>query len=282
VLAIYLIGLREGLEAALIVSILLGYATKLGRTDLKPRIWAGIGLAVAVAVGVGAVLTFGTVELGDAEPAIAGTLSVVAVGFVTWMIFWMVRNSAGLSSALRSDVDRSLGGAGWGIVLLAFLSVGREGVETSLFLWTAVQSTGQSVVALIGALLGIGTAIALGALIARGLVRINLSRFFTWTGALLVLVAAGVLSYGVHDLQESGLLPGIRAVVYDVSAVVPDGSWYGTLLKGIFSFSSVATWLQVIVWIAYVAVVGTCFVLALRRRPVAARRVASSPAVAAR
>ena len=197
-LAIYLIGLREGLEAALIVSILLGYATKLGRADLKPRIWAGIGLAVALAVAVGAALTFGTVELGDAEEAIAGTLSVVAVGFVTWMIFWMVRNSAALSSSLRSDVDRSLGGAGWGIVLLAFLSVGREGVETSLFLWTAVQSTGESAVALIGALLGIGTAVALGALIARGLVKIDLSRFFAWTGALLVVVAAGVLSYGVQ------------------------------------------------------------------------------------
>ncbi len=267
-LAIYLIGLREGLEAALIVSILLGYATKLGRTDLKPRIWAGIGLAIALAIAVGAVLTFGTIELGDAEEAIGGALSVVAVGFVTWMIFWMVRNSAALSSSLRSDVDRSLGGAGWGIVLLAFLSVGREGVETSLFLWTAVQSTGESVVALIGALLGIGTAVALGALISRGMVRINLSRFFTWTGALLVIVAAGVLSYGVHDLQEGGLLPGEHVLAYDVSGIVPIDSWYGTLLKGVFNFSPAATWLEVAVWIAYVAVVGTCFVLALRRRPV--------------
>jgi len=271
VLAIYLIGLREGLEAALIVSILLGYATKLGRTDLKPRIWAGIGLAVALAVAVGAVLTFGTIELGDAEEAIAGTLAVVAVGFVTWMIFWMVRNSAALSSSLRSDVDRSLGGAGWGIVLLAFLSVGREGVETSLFLWTAVQSTGESAIALIGALLGIGTAVALGALIARGMVRINLSRFFTWTGALLVVVAAGVLSYGVHDLQEGGVLPGEHLLAYDVSRVVPIDSWYGTLLKGVFNFSPAATWLEVAVWITYVAVVGTCFVLALRRRPVRTR-----------
>ncbi|HEY8319879.1 MAG TPA: iron uptake transporter permease EfeU [Amnibacterium sp.] len=267
-LAISLIGLREGLEAALIVSILLGYATKLGRADLKPRIWAGIGLAVALAVAVGAVLTFGTVELGDAEEAIAGTLSVVAVGFVTWMIFWMVRNSAALSSSLRSDVDRSLGGAGWGIVLLAFLSVGREGVETSLFLWTAVQSTGQSVVALIGALLGIGAAVALAALISRGLVRIDVSRFFTWTGALLVVVAAGVLSYGVRDLQEAGVLPGIGRIAYDVSAAVPLDSWYGTLLKGVFNFSPAATWLEVAVWVAYVAIVGTCFVLALRRRPV--------------
>ncbi|HEY0374624.1 MAG TPA: iron uptake transporter permease EfeU [Amnibacterium sp.] len=278
-LAIYLIGLREGLEAALIVSILLGYATKLGRSDLKPRIWTGIGLAVAVAIGVGALLTFGTIELGDAKEAIAGILSVVAVGFVTWMIFWMVRNSSALSSSLRSDVDRSLGGAGWGIVLLAFLSVGREGVETSLFLWTAVQSTGESAVALIGALLGIGTAIALGALISRGLVRIDLRRFFTWTGALLVVVAAGVLSYGVHDLQEGGVLPGIRSIAYDVSAAVPIDSWYGTLLKGVFNFSPAATWFEVTVWIAYVAIVGTCFALALRhRRPTVARPVATPAA----
>jgi high-affinity iron transporter len=280
VLAIYLIGLREGLEAALIVSILLGYATKLQRTGLKPRIWAGIGLAVVVAIGVGAVLTLGTVELGDAEEAIAGSLSVVAVGFVTWMIFWMVRNSSALSSSLRSDVDRSLGGAGWGIVLLAFLSVGREGVETSLFLWTAIKSTGESVLALVGALLGIGTAIALGALISRGLVRINLSRFFTWTGALLVLVAAGVLSYGVHDLQEGGVLPGIRSVAYDVSAAVPIDSWYGTLLKGIFNFSPAATWLEVTVWVVYVAVVGTCFVLALRHRRTIPARPVAAPAAA--
>ncbi len=279
-LAIYLIGLREGLEAALIVSILLGYATKLGRSDLKPRIWTGIGLAVFLAIAVGAVLTFGTVELGDAEPVIAGTLSVVAVGFVTWMIFWMVRNSAALSSTLRSDVDRSLGGAGWGIVLLAFLSVGREGVETSLFLWTAVQSTGESVLALIGALLGIGTAIALGALISRGLVRINLSRFFTWTGALLILVAAGVLSHGVGDLQEGRVLPGSGRLAYDMSGAIPPDSWYGSLLSGVFSISSTATWLEVAVWIAYAAVVGTCFVLALRhRRPALAR--ATAPAAAA-
>ncbi|MGN6744321.1 MAG: iron uptake transporter permease EfeU [Amnibacterium sp.] len=276
-LAISLIGLREGLEAALIVSILLGYARKLNRPDLRPRIWTGIAIAVLVALGVGAVLTFGTVELGNAEPVIAGSLSVVAVGFVTWMIFWMVRNSAGLSSSLRSDVDRSLRGAGWGIVALAFLSVGREGIETSLFIWTAIRSTGESALALIGAVLGIGAAIALTALLSRGLIRIDLKRFFAWTGALLVVVAAGVLAYGVHDLQEGGVLPGGRAVAYDVSAVVPVDSWYGTLLKGLIGFSPTATWLQVVVWIAYVAVVGTAFALALRSRG----RVVARPAVPA-
>jgi len=279
VLAIYLIGLREGLEAALIVSILLGYVTKLDRRELKPRIWAGIGLAVVVALGVGAGLTFGTVDLSDdAQEGIGGALSVVAVGFVTWMVFWMVRNSRRLSATLRSDVDRSLEGAGWGLVLLAFLAVGREGIETSLFIWTAVASTGTSWVALLGAVLGIATAVLLGALISRGLVRIDLGRFFAWTGGLLVVVAAGVLSYGVHDLQEAGVLPGIRATAYDVSRAVPLDSWYGTLLKGVLNFSPAATWLEVAVWIAYVAIVGTAFVVAVRHgrpavRPAVARTV---------
>jgi high-affinity iron transporter len=275
VFANYLIGLREGLEAALIVSILLGYVTKLGRRDLKPRIWAGIGLAIVLALVVGAVLFFGTYGLTtQAQEAIGGGLSIVAVGFVTWMIFWMTRNSRTLSSSIRSEVDRSLaGGAGWGLVLIAFLSVGREGVETSLFIWSAVQATGQSVLALTGAVLGIGTAVGLGALITRGLVRINLGRFFTWTGALLIVVAAGVLSYGMHDLQEANLLPGLHSTVFDVTALVPEDSWYGTLLKGFFNFSPATTWIELTAWVAYVAVVATCFVVALRRRhaPVPAR-----------
>ncbi|MDH2445337.1 FTR1 family protein [Amnibacterium sp. CER49] len=273
-----LIGLREGLEAALIVSILLGYVGKLGRNDLKPRIWTGIGLAVALALGVGAALTFGTAALStQAQEGIGGALSILAVGFVTWMVFWMTRNASSLSSSLKSDVDRSIAGAGWGVVVLAFLAVGREGVETSLFLWSAVQSSGQSAVALTGAVLGIGTAVLLGALLTRGLVRIDLKRFFTWTGALLVVVAAGVLSYGVHDLQEASLLPGLGSIAFDVSGAVPLDSWYGTLLKGLFNFSPVTTWLELAVWVAYVAVVGTGFVLALRRRtgPVRSRVAAA-------
>lgn len=263
----FVIGLREGLEAALIVSILLGAASKLGRRDVRPRIWIGSSLAVLLALAVGALLTFGTLRLPPrAEPAIAGSLAVLAVGFVTWMIFWMVRNSAGLSSALRGEVGRALAaGTGWGIVLLAFVSVAREGIETSLFVWSAVQSSGGDVAATIGAFLGFATAIALGVVIAKGLVRLNLGRFFAITGGLLVLVAAGVLAYGAGDLQEVGLLPFGGTVAYDVSALVPPDSWYGSLLAGLTGLQPTATWLQVAVWFLYIAVVGTLFARSLNR-----------------
>jgi high-affinity iron transporter len=283
VLPTYLIGLREGLEATLIVSILLGYVVRLGRRDLLPRIWWGIGLAVALSLGVGAVLTFGTYGLTtQAQEAIGGGLSIVAVGFVTWMIFWMVRNSTQLSKHLRSDVDRAIGaGSAIGIVLLAFLSVGREGVETSLFIWAAVQSAGQSALAIGGAALGIATAVALGVLLSRGLLKVNLGRFFTVTAGLLVIVAAGVFSYGVHDLQEANLLPGVGNNAWQLSSIVPLDSWYGTLLKGTLNFSPDATWLEVGAWLLYTAAVGTAFVLALRHRDTAPARVSAPATVAA-
>ena len=269
----FIIGLREGLEAALIVSILLGAASKLGRRDVRPRIWVGAGLAVLLALAVGALLTFGALELPpQAEPAIAGGLAVLAVGFVTWMIFWMVRNSAGLAGDLRNEVGRALAeGTGWGIVLLAFLSVAREGIETSLFVWSAVQASGADMSATIGAFLGFVAAIALGIVIAKGLLRLDLGRFFAVTGGLLVLVAAGVLAYGVGDLQEVGLLPFGGTVAYDVSALVPPGSWYGSLLAGLTGLQPVATWLQVAIWVGYIGVVGALFVLSLKRTLVVRR-----------
>jgi len=279
VLGNFLIGLREGLEAALIVSILLAYVVRIGRRDLRPRIWAGVAAAVVVSLGFGAVLTFGTYGLTfQAQEAIGGGLSIVAVGFVTWMIFWMVRHGRTLSAELRGGVDRSLAaGSAIGLVLLAALTVGREGLETSLIIWAAVQATGQTWLALGGAVLGIAVAVGLTALLSKGLLRIDLGRFFTVTAGLLVLVAAGVFSYGVHDLQEAGVLPGLRQTAWDVSAAIPADSWYGTLLKGALNFSPQATWLEVAAWTAYVAVTGTAFALVLHRRSAASRL---SPATA--
>lgn len=282
VLANYLIGLREGLEAALVVGILVAYVRKIGRRDVLFRLWIGVGLAVLVALTVGAILTFGAYGLSfEAQEALGGSLSIIATGFVTWMVFWMLRTSQNLKGTLQSDIDKALIGAGWGLVLVAFLAVGREGIETALFIWAAVQATGETTLPLLGAALGILSAVVLGYLIYRGLVRINLARFFAWSGGFLILVAAGVLSYGVHDLQEAGILPGLNNLAFDVSAVIPPDSWYGTLLKGTVNFSPATTWLELTVWLLYFVPTMTLFIRAVRRGQKTKKRVAApAPAVA--
>lgn len=259
-LANYLIGLREGLEASLVVSILVAYLVKTGHTSRLPALWSGVGAAVAVSLGFGALLTFTSSALSfEAQEAFGGTLSIIAVGFVTWMIFWMRRTARHLSTELRGKLDTALSMGGLAVVLTAFLAVGREGLETSLFIWSAVQSTGQNTQPILGATLGLLTAVLLGYLFYKGAVRINLSKFFTWTGAALVVVAAGVLAYGVHDLQEAGVLPGLNTLAFDVSSAIPPSSWYGTLLKGTLNFSPATTALEAVVWVAYVVPVYVFF-----------------------
>jgi high-affinity iron transporter len=279
VLANYLIGLREGLEAALVVGILIAYVRKIGRRDVLFRLWIGVGLAVLVSLTLGAVLTFGAYGLSfEAQEAIGGSLSIVATGFVTWMVFWMLRTSQNLKGTLQGDIDKALIGAGWGLVLVAFLAVGREGIETALFIWAAVQATGETTFPLVGAALGILTAIVLGYLIYRGMVRINLAKFFAWSGGFLILVAAGVLSYGVHDLQEAGILPGLGNLAFDVSAIVPPDSWYGTLLKGTVNFSPATTWLELAAWLAYFIPTMALFLRAVLRGRKNSKPLASTPA----
>jgi high-affinity iron transporter len=282
VLANYLIGLREGLEAALIVTILIAYVVKIGRRDVLLRLWTGVGLAVLLALALGAVLTFGTYGLSfAAQETIGGLLSILATGLVTWMVFWMLRTARDLKGHLQGSIDKHLAGAGMGLVLVAFLAVGREGIETALFIWAAVQATGQTTMPLIGAGLGILTAIGLGWLVYAGMLKINLSRFFTWTGAILIIVAAGVLSYGVHDLQEAGILPGLNALAFNVSAAIPPDSWYGTLLKGTVNFSPATTWLEMFAWLAYTVPTLSLFIVKSRQGGEAPARVAAQAAPAA-
>ena len=263
-LANFLIGLREGLEAALIVSILVAYLVKSGRRSDVRYIWLGVATAVAISLAFGAILTYGPRGLTfEAQELIGGILSIVAVGFVTWMILWMAKAARGLSSTLKGSIDEAT--RPWSLVVVALLAVGREGLETALFIWAATNAaardSGATLQPLIGALLGILVAVVLGYLMYRGALRINLSRFFTWTGAFLILVAAGVLAYGIHDLQEAGFLPGLHTIAFDVSDVVSLDSLPGALLKGVFNFSPVTTVLEAIAWVSYVTVVGSLFLL---------------------
>ncbi|ROS23125.1 iron uptake transporter permease EfeU [Cellulomonas sp. PhB150] len=260
----YLIGLREGLEAALVVSILVAYLVKTGRRDLLPALWFGVGIAVAASLAFGALLTFGPQGLSfEAQEAIGGSLSIIAVGLITWMIFWMAKTARHLKGNLQHKLDDAIAAGKKAVIVMALLSVGREGLETALFLWAGAKATtgaDSNAGPLLGAALGIATAVLLAWLMYRGAVKLNLRVFFAWTGLFLVFVAAGVLSYGVHDLQEAGILPGLNNLAFDVSSTVPPSSWYGTLLKGIFNFTPATTWLQLVAWVAYVVPVLTIFI----------------------
>jgi high-affinity iron transporter len=301
VLATFLIGLREGLEAALVIGILVAYITRIGRRDILPRMWAGDGLAVALALAIGAVLTFGAYSLTfEAQEIIGGTLSLIAVAMVTWMIFWMQKTARTLKTSLEGGIDRALAHGGlWALVAIGFVSVAREGIETTLLLWSMVQSFGDAPAALFGALLGLGVAVVLGWLLARGMLRLDLRRFFLWTGAFLIIVAAGVLAYAVHDLQEGGVLPGpfgalapsdpaTAAVAvglagfpfgwaFDLTAQIAPGSPVAALLQAAVGFMPQMTWLQVIAWVLYVTIVGAFFLRGARRRPAPSRPTPAQP-----
>jgi len=271
-----LIGLREGLEASLVVSILVAFLVRTDRRSELPRVWLGVGIAVAVSVGVTLVLTLTQQALTfEAQETLGGSLSIVAVGFVTWMVFWMRRTARTLSTELRGRMDAALAMGAGALVLTAFIAVGREGLETSLFIWSAIQATGQNTQPVLGAALGLLTSVVIGYLFYKGALRINLATFFKWTGAVLIVVAAGVLAYGVHDLQEAGILPGLNSLAFDVSGAIPPASWYGTLLRGTVNFTPATTWLQAIAWVVYIVPV---FVLFLRpTRPATAPAAGPAP-----
>jgi high-affinity iron transporter len=272
-----LIGLREGLEAALVVSILVAFLVRTERRRELRMVWLGVTGAVLLSVGVTALLTYVIGQLSfEQQEAFGGFASIIAVGFVTWMIFWMRRAARAIAAELRGKLSDALQIGPLAVAGVAFLAVAREGLETAVFFFSSVQSAGVGTTEpLLGFLGGIALALVLAWLLYRGAIRLDLSKFFTITGTLLVFVAAGVLAYGVHDLQEASLLPGLNTLAFDVTEQIPPESWYGTLLKGIFNFSPATSVLEAVVWLAYVGTVLTLFVLA-RHTPANSPRVSQS------
>ena len=269
-LANALIGLREGLEASLVVSILVAYLVRTGRRDALRRVWSGVGGAVLLSLLAGALLTFTAAALSfRAQEVLGGTLSIVAVGCVTWMVFWMKRTSRTLKGELEGRVAVALNAGGAALAVVAFLAVAREGLETALFLFAAAQASGSGPQPIVGAVLGMAAAVVLAYLLYRRAVTLDLARFFLVSGCLLIVVAAGVLSYGIHDLQEAAVLPGLSSLAFDVSAAVPPGSWYATLLKGTVNFTPATTWLQAVAWVAFFVPVVVLYVRPAPPRPAA-------------
>jgi high-affinity iron transporter len=299
-----LIGLREGLEAGLVVSLLLAAVYRLHPPPAEPRpelgaddgaaaastparvrtapVWLGVLGAVMLAGAFAAILTYSTEALSSrAQQAVGGVLSVLAVALVTAMIFWMRRTARTLSSHLRGDVARALTLGAGALTLTAFFAVSREGLETTLFIWTAAKASPSTVAPLIGAALGLAIAVVLCWLLYRQSVRLNLGTFFNRTAIALIVIAAGVLAYGLRDLQEAGWLPGQQWVAFDVSAHLDPNSWWMSIITGITQLTSRMTVLQVVAWAAYLVVVIAAFVSAGRASaPAGAPAPAASPAPA--
>jgi len=271
----YLIGLREGLEASLVVGILVAYLVKTGNRHGLPKVATGVLAAIGLSFGFGALLTFTSSELSfRAQEIFGGVMSIIAVAFVTWMIFWMRATSHHLRGELQQKVDAALAMGPLALVVASFVAVAREGIETALFVWPLTQtSSGGSLGAFSGVVLGLLTSTVLGYLLYRRAVSIDLGRFFRYTGIGLVVIAAGVLAYAMHDLQEASVLPGLDRLLFDVSATVPPSSWYGTLLKGIFNFNPQPTVIESVAWLAYLVPVMVLFL-----RPQRPARPAAAPA----
>ncbi|HEV2781366.1 MAG TPA: iron uptake transporter permease EfeU [Actinophytocola sp.] len=273
-----LIGLREGLEAALVVSILVAFLVKTDRRASLPWVWTGVAAALAMSVGAGTVITYTSAQMSfEQQEIFGGTMSIIAVAFVTWMIFWMRATARTIAAELRGKLSKALRLGPFAVVVMAFLAVGREGLETTVLFYANVETAERgTAVPLAGFVLGVVAAVVLGWLIYRGAIRFNLNRFFTITGVLLIFVAAGILGYGLHDLQEGRVLPGLTTLAFDLSGPMPEDSWYGALLKGFFNYSAQTTVLQAIAWVLYVGIVLTLF-LWPRRRPAAAPAPSPEP-----
>jgi high-affinity iron transporter len=251
------ITLREGLEAALIVGIMLSVLRKLGQTDRSRPVWAGVLAALFASVVAGLALNaLGVAFEGRGEQIFEGVTMLLAGGVLTWMIFWMQRQGRRVQAELESDVRRAVtAGSAWGLFGLAFAAVVREGIETVLFL-TAAAFTATPAQTLVGAGLGLALAIILGWLIFSAGKRLNLRVFFRVTGILLILFAAGLVARGVHEFQEAALLPMVVEHVWDINPILNESSLLGAFLKAIFGYNGNPSLLEALVYCAYFVIVG--------------------------
>ena len=256
-LASFLITLREGLEAALIVGIVLSALRKLNQTDKKRPVWLGVIAAVLVSVAAGWLFNrLGIAFEGRGEEIFEGLAMLLAAGVLTWMIFWMQRQGRNIEAELERDVRQAVtAGSAWALFSLAFVAVVREGIETALFM-TAAAFSATPAQTLVGGLIGLAVAIVLGWLIFAAGKQLNLRAFFWGTSILLLIFAAGLLAHGMHELQEAGLLPILVEHVYDINSVLNENSTVGTFLKALLGYNGNPSLLEMLAYVGYLVLVG--------------------------
>jgi high-affinity iron transporter len=251
----FLLALREGLEAALIVGIVLGALRQMRRTELAASVWWGVAAASAVSVMVGVVLT--ALGLGLEEPyeqIFEGATMFLAAGILTWMIFWMSRQSRHLKSELEAGVRQAVSQSGGALFALAFFAVVREGIELALFL-TASTFTSDAVQTVTGAVLGLAVSIFLGWSLFASTLKLDLRRFFQVTGILLILFAAGLVAHGVHEFNEISWIPSVVEHVWDLNPILDENSTFGAVLKALFGYNGNPSLTEVIAYLTYFAAI---------------------------
>lgn len=261
-LATFFLMLREGLEAALIVGIVAAYLVKIGRRDALPKVAFGVGAAVVLSIAIGVVVTLTIERLPLVVQATAeGIAAISAVAVLTWMLFWMRRQGRALKGELERGVDVAISeGTTLALVGLAFIAVIREGVETVLFMIPILAFNGTGIDTVLGGLLGLAVAIGVGWAIFIAGVRINLRRFFTVTGTILIFVAAGLVAYAVAEFGETGLFAN-TGTAFDLNSVLSDVSPVGSVLRGLFGYRSAPTPFEALGYVAYLVPVLILFVL---------------------
>ncbi len=252
-MAAFLVMLREGVEAAIIVAILLAYLNRIGRRSESRWIWGGTVAAILVSLAAGIVLwnTVGGLE-GEAEELVEGAIAVVAAGLLTWMIFWMGTLAWNLKSHIQSQVDTAVAAGGaTALATIAFVAVVREGIESSLFLIATTVGSESSTAQIIGGILGLTAAVVIGILFYAGSSRIDIRSFFRLTGVLIILFAAGLVSKAVHEFQELGLLPTVSEHVWNLGILEPSASTFGRFLGSLFGWTPQPSLLMAFAYTAY-------------------------------
>ena len=273
-LATFFLMLREGLEAALIVGIIAAYLVKIGRRDALPKVITGVGAAVGLSIALGLLITFTIGKLPlVVQETLEGLAAVLAVAVLTWMLFWMRRQGRAIKGELEHGVDVALStGSTRALVGLAFLAVIREGVETVLFLIPILSFNGTGIDVVAGGVLGLAISVAVGWAIFAAGVRVNLRRFFTITGTVLIFVAAGLVAFAIAEFGEGGLISN-TGVAFDLNRVLPDQGPIGSVLRGLFGYRSAPTPLEVLGYVAYLIPVLFLFVV---DRPLVRRTAVAS------